>query len=69
MEERVLTRFEAAPSTRTRAEIYEIDISQSVVWSIVQEERIHPYDMQSVQSLDAYGFIPARQTLCSGCWR
>lgn len=51
LEERVLTRFAAAPSTSTRAVADEMGVSQKVVWRILHEERMHPYHVQQVQSL------------------
>lgn len=62
MEERVLTRFEAAPFTSTRAVAYEMGISQPLVWRIIHEEhmrythavytRNHAQQLQSLQTDD-----------------
>ncbi|GFY36632.1 hypothetical protein TNCV_28361 [Trichonephila clavipes] len=51
MEERVLIRFEAAPSSSTRAVLYEFDICQSLAGCIVLEDFMPPYHVQRVKSL------------------
>ena len=50
MENKVLTRFKAIPTTSVWVVAYKIGIFQSRVWHIVHEECIHPYHMQKVQS-------------------
>ena len=47
MEERVFTRFEAIPSTSTRAVACKIGISQPVVWCITHEKRMPPNNAKS----------------------
>ncbi|GFY67140.1 uncharacterized protein TNIN_44781 [Trichonephila inaurata madagascariensis] len=49
LEERVLTRFEAAPSTSTWG--CGGPVVKPKVWRIVHDECMHPYHVQKVQSL------------------
>lgn len=59
LEEDVLQRFQAKPSTSTRAVAAATGTSQTTVWRIVRGRLLHPFRCQKVQALCPADF-PAR---------
>lgn len=51
LEENVLQRFEDNSRSSTRSIASEVGASNKSVWSILHEEKLHPYNLQKVQAL------------------
>ena len=49
--EQVLQSIEDNPNTSTRSISQQLGVSQSSLWRILHEERVHPYHLQRVQLL------------------
>lgn len=63
VEEAVLQSIEEQPSSSTRGIARQFGVSQSSVWRILNEERLHPFHLQRVQLLEAEDY-PKRVTFC-----
>lgn len=55
-EENILEIFEENPSTSTGEVADQLGCSKSVVWTVLHEEKLHPFKLQKVQALNPQDF-------------
>ncbi|KAG8256879.1 hypothetical protein J6590_061161 [Homalodisca vitripennis] len=63
LEEDVLARFNDKPSTSTQPVAQELNVGQSTVWKIVQENLCHPCEIKKVQAISPADFH-IREAFC-----
>jgi hypothetical protein len=63
LEEAVLNEIEVHPETSTRKIAADLNVSPTLVWTILREQQLYPYHIQRVQALLPRDF-PQRLTFC-----